>query len=77
MNLAAEKLKLIEWLAGLTDATVIERIKLLKDGQSADTDWWNEIVEAEKAALEQGLADSEKGDLIPHQEVRKRYEKWL
>ena len=76
MNIQAEKLKLIEWLAGLTDATLIERIKFLKEN-SAKTDWWEEISEAEIQAIEAGLADAEKGNLTSHEEARKRYEKWL
>ncbi len=77
MNIQAEKLKLIEWLAGLTDATLIEKIKFLKENPAAKTDWWEEISEAEKLAIDKGLADAEKGNLTSHEETRKRYEKWL
>lgn len=77
MNIQAEKLKLIEWLAGLTDQTLIERIKLLRETQSTKTDWWEEISLAEKEAIDQGLEDARNGRLTPHEEVRKRYEKWL
>lgn len=38
MNIQAEKLKLIEWLAGLTDQTLIERIKFLQEHQSTKAD---------------------------------------
>lgn len=77
MNIQAEKLKLIEWLAGLTDQTLIERIKLLRETQSTKTDWWEEISLAEKEAIDQGLEDARNGRVTPHEEVRKRYEKWL
>ena len=77
MNIQAEKLKLIEWLAGLTDASLIEKIKFLKENQAAKTDWWEEISETEKQAIDEGLADAAKGNVIAHQDVRKRYEKWL
>jgi len=77
MNIQAEKLKLIEWLAGLTDQTLIERIKLLKETQSTKADWWEEISEAEKDSIDHGLQDAESGQVTAHEEVRKRYEKWL
>ncbi|WP_181308431.1 hypothetical protein [Rufibacter sp. XAAS-G3-1] len=77
MNIQAEKLKLIEWLAGLTDQTLIERIKFLRETQSAPTDWWEEISPAEKDAIDQGLEDAQNGNVTAHEEVRKRYEKWL
>lgn len=77
MNIQAEKLKLIEWLAGLTDQTLIERIKLLKESQSTKTDWWEEISQAERDAIDQGLEDARNGKVTSHEEVRKRYEKWL
>ncbi|MBF9253669.1 hypothetical protein I2I11_10225 [Pontibacter sp. 172403-2] len=77
MNIQAEKLKLIEWLAGLTDQTLIERVKLLKETQSTQTDWWEEISPAERDAIDQGLEDARNGKVTAHEEVRKRYEKWL
>lgn len=77
MNIQAEKLKLIEWLAGLTDQTLIERIKLLKETQSTKADWWEEISQAERDAIDQGMHDADNGKVTMHEEVRKRYEKWL
>ncbi|KAA5542869.1 hypothetical protein [Adhaeribacter rhizoryzae] len=77
MNIQAEKLKLIEWLAGVTDQTVIERIKYLKENQPAEADWWEEITQAEKDAIDQGLDDAQNGKVTAHEEVKKRYEKWL
>lgn len=77
MNLQGEKLKLIEWLAGLTDQTLIERIKLIKEGHSTKEDWWEELSQAEIGAIDQGLEDADRGKLTNHEEIRKRYEKWL
>jgi hypothetical protein len=77
MNIQAEKLKLIEWLAGLNDQTIIERIKLLRETQSTKADWWDELSIAEKEAIDQGLEDAQNGNVTSHEEVRKRYAKWL
>jgi hypothetical protein len=77
MNIQAEKLKLIEWLVSLQDETIIERIKLLKEGSANNADWWDTISESEKMAIEEGIKDIENGNVVSHEDVRKRYDKWL
>ena len=76
MNLDSEKLKIIDWIANTKDESIIARIKLLKD-HSKETDWWDEISDAEKASIERGLEDIKAGRVIDHSEVKKLYEKWL
>jgi predicted transcriptional regulator len=76
MNLDSEKVKIINWIASLTDESMIVKIKLLKD-HPTETDWWDEISEAEKASIERGLEDIKAGRVIDHSEVKKLYEKWL
>jgi len=76
MNIQNEKLKLIEWITSLQDDSIIERIKLIKM-QYSPKDWWDEISDEEKAAIEEGLKDIREGRVVPHEEVKKRYEKWL
>ncbi len=60
MNLDSEKIKIIDWIANTKDESIIARIKLLKD-HSRETDWWDEISEAEKASIERGLEDIKAG----------------
>ena len=38
---------------------------------------WEEISDAEKESVKSGLEDADKGNLKPHFEARKLYEKWL
>lgn len=76
MNLDSEKVKIIDWIVSLTDESMIAKIKLLKD-HPTETDWWDEISEAEKASIKRGMADAEAGRIVPHEEVRKKYEQWL
>ena len=40
-------------------------------------DWWNDLSDAAKASIEQGLKDADEGKLTPHKEVMKKYKKWL
>jgi predicted transcriptional regulator len=60
----------------LKDGTSIERLKMLRDN-SRQKDWWDEISEEEKAAIDKGLADIKAGRVKPHKDVKKIYEKWL
>lgn len=62
--------KAYELLKNLED---LEIIKVLKK----DDDWWNTISDEEKSAIEKGLQDAENGNIKPHSEAKKLYEKWL
>lgn len=43
----------------------------------ADSDWWDTMPDKVKADVEAALAESEKGQVIPHEEIQKRYKKWI
>ena len=75
MNTYVEKLKLIEWITKIQDSKVIE--KLISVHKEYETDWWNEISEAEKQEIEIGLKDLDEGRTVDHSEVKKLYEKHL
>lgn len=69
MDLQLEKLKLIEWLIQLNDTKMLSKLISIKNGESFD----DELLES----IKQGLEDTVEGRVIPHSEVRKKYEKWL
>ena len=75
MDIQAEKLKLIEWLTTLTDQSLIEKLKFLKDNFSNKTDWWETLSEDVKNSIDEGIKDIEEGRTIPHSEVMKKYGK--
>jgi predicted transcriptional regulator len=76
MNTTAQKLDLIHWITELDDAPTLQVLEIIKEQRSKD-DWWNSISDAEKDSIEKGLADAGEGRVVPHAEVKKRYEKWL
>ena len=43
----------------------------------AQKDWWDEISDSAKNSIERGLKDIEMGKVTPHNEVMKKYKKWL
>jgi predicted transcriptional regulator len=75
-TLEKEKLEIIKWVTNLKDKTAIERLRMLK-ANPKKLDWWNEITEEEKTAIDKGLADIKAGRIKPHKEAKKLYEKWL
>ena len=74
-SIEKDKLEIIKWIAGLKDETSLERIKLLKNKKYSD--WWDEISEDEKSAIDHGIKDMKMGKTKSHTEVRKLYERWL
>lgn len=71
MNIQAEKLRLIEWIARIQDVNILE--KLISIRKENISDWWDEISDNEKSEIELGLKDIDQGKIIPHSEVKKLY----
>lgn len=75
LDIKNAKIELIQWLTTLEDKSIIKKIIELRKSESKD--WWNEISESEKKSIDKGISEADNGDLVPHTEVRKMYEKWL
>jgi len=75
MDIQSEKLQLIEWLAGLNDAKVLSEFITLK--KKKEVDWWDRISAEEREEIQIGLAQADKGEVIPHEEVMVKCKKWL
>ncbi len=65
MNIHVEKLELIQWLSELTDENMLARIKALR----SEKDWYDEIPESTKEAIEEGLTDIKKENTKSFDEV--------
>ena len=74
MDIQAEKIQLIEWLASLNKPSVIKKLVALKEKEK---DWWDEINNDEKNEIKKGLAQADQGQVVPHHKVMARYKKWL
>ena len=74
MDIQAEKLQLIEWLARLNDKATLKRIINLK--KEKEKDWWEQLSTEEKSEIEEGLAQADRGEVIQHKEAMSRYKKW-
>lgn len=75
MNIQDTKIELIQWLITLEDRSLIEKILDLRKSETSD--WANSISENELQSIQKGISDADNGNLKPHSEARKVYEKWL
>lgn len=73
MDIQAEKNKLINWIASLSDLSVINRLKSVREETSKD--WWDDLSKEEKEGIEQGLKDVEEGRVYPHKQVMSELKK--
>jgi len=76
LNLEKEKLEIIKWVTELQDDSAIEKLRMLRNNPKK-TDWWDEVSDEEKNAVDKGLEDIKAGRVKPHKEAKKLYEKWL
>ncbi|EPR72803.1 hypothetical protein ADIWIN_2126 [Winogradskyella psychrotolerans RS-3] len=69
MDIQLEKYKLMEWLVGLNDETIISKLKEIKSNLSNTSDWNEGISDTEKLLIEAGLKDIETGNTKTHNQV--------
>ncbi|HZY35222.1 MAG TPA: hypothetical protein VFE53_01160 [Mucilaginibacter sp.] len=75
MNLQTEKIELAKRLLETEDESVLLQIKEVFE--SHDKDFWRELPEHIKAGIERGRKQAAEGKLTPHDEVMKKYAKYL
>ena len=68
MNLQAKKLELVQLIINTRKPLTLKKVEEILKSEK-ETDWWNEISDAERQSIEQGLAEADKGELIPHEQV--------
>ncbi|MBE0638121.1 MAG: hypothetical protein IH598_06365 [Bacteroidales bacterium] len=59
------------------DMKVLEAIRILLQKNVQEQDFWDQLPEFQKKSIEKGLSQVEQGNTIAHEEVMKKYEKWL
>ena len=69
----ALKLELIEWLTKLNDADTLDFLKIVKESQKENQDWWLDLTTEQKKGIERGLRDISLGKVTPHSEIVDKY----
>lgn len=78
MDVIALRTDLHNMIDKITDSNILNAVKTLLSEKTANqTDWWDEITDEERAEIKEGLAETEKGEVISHEEVMAKYKKWL
>ncbi len=44
---------------------------------SANDDWWDNLPEHVQNNIDESIRQADNGALVPHEQVMKKYEKWL
>jgi len=66
------------WIVNTNDFDLLEQVKTFISKQlTAKTDWWDELTEAQKKAVEKGYNDIRSGKGIPHSQVRAKVRKLI
>jgi hypothetical protein len=78
MDISAEKLNIIQRICEIQDTDLLDLIQNIIDiPKSTKSDWWDKLPKEEQISIERGLSDLEKGKVHSHDQIRKRYEKYL
>ena len=74
MTVLERKNHLHQLVVETNDDVILEKIELFFEQLLNDTtiDWWDNISDAEKNAIEAGKADLEAGRTVLHEDVRKK-----
>ncbi|MCC8358475.1 hypothetical protein [Salinimicrobium sediminilitoris] len=75
MDIKATKLELMQLLLQTDEESVLKRVKSILEEES--TDWWDDLNEEEIDEIYIGLLQADSGEVIDHEEVRKKFNKWL
>ena len=70
MNLQSKKLELVQLILNTEKPSILTKVEAILKKENA-SDWWDEISPGEKKDIEKGLAEADRGELIPHEEVMK------
>lgn len=52
-------------------------LSVVKTFASEQKDWWDEISTEQQQAIDKSLTEVKAGKITPHEEVMKKYKKWL
>ena len=75
MDVQTEKIALAKRLLETDDESILLQIKEVFESQ--DKDFWTDLPLHVKAGIERGQKQASEGKLTPHDEVMKRYAKYL
>ncbi len=78
MDISAEKLNIIQRICEIQDTDLLDLIQnIIEIPQKSEFDWWDTLSKEEQSSIERGLSDLKNGKVHSHDQIRKKYEKYL
>ena len=78
MSTVELKSNLYKLIDSINDSKTLNAIyTLLSKKEAKNIDWWDGISSKEKAAIEEGLAQAERGEVVSHEDVMKASHKLI
>lgn len=71
MDIQAEKISLAQLLLKTEDVTIIKKVKAIFKKEQKD--WWDELTEEQKEAINEGLKDADEGRVVPFESFMQKY----
>ena len=68
MDLQTKKLELVRLIINTKKPSILKKIEDIFK-KEAGADWYDELSKHEKQAIEKGISEAGKGELIPHEQV--------
>jgi predicted transcriptional regulator len=59
------------------DVQLLEEIEIMLLNQNTKQDFWDVLPASQKESIERGVEQAAKGETTAHEDVLKKYEKWL
>jgi hypothetical protein len=64
-----DKQQLLNWIEELTDPVMLHTIQSLKEHSQSNTDFWNDLPESVKSAINKAKTELDNGASLSHEEV--------
>ena len=71
MDIQAEKIALTQLLLQTEDVAIIKKVKAIFKKEQKD--WWDELTEEQKEAINEGLKDADEGRVVPFESFMQKY----
>jgi len=68
MNLESRKINLINWISTLQEENILHEVEEI---QVKSSDWWDNISNQDKKAIEDGLNQLDNGNYLERSQVRR------
>ncbi|WP_029035342.1 hypothetical protein [Salinimicrobium terrae] len=75
MDIKATKLELMQLLLQTDKESVLSKVRSVLEEETGD--WWDDLGKEEREEIYVGLVQADIGEVIDHEEVRKKFDKWL